>query len=304
MKEHKDIEQLFKDSFDHFEAPVRPELWSSVSQQLPGAVQSAASATSGLSVLTKTIIGLSAVGVIATATYLSVSDHDTVPVAQVEVPVSNTQEAEEVVIETVEKEKFPDDSSEPLRVSELKSVEVQSTRSVAQKEENHANTHAQRTIETKTDFTTENKQEKPNQKEPSKLKEDTNQAPLVTDARVEPSQQAETLRAPEKDVDPVLIVEQQTAYLPEKLPNTFTPNGDGVNDFLQFEVNGLMQFRIEVYSAKGELIFVSQDAMFRWDGLKMDGTPAPNGRYVYQVEGEDENGSPIKPRVQSLQLIR
>lgn len=304
MKEHKDIEQLFKDSFDHFEAPVRPELWSSVSQQLPGAVQSAASATSGLSVLTKTIIGLSAVGVIATATYLSLADTETVPLAQVEVPVNNTQEVDNEVIDAVEQERILDDSSEPLRVSELKSDELQTTPSVVQKEENHANTHAQRTIETKTDFTTENKQEKPIHKEPVKVKEDTKQVLSVTDAKVEPSQQAEVLRAPEKDVDPALVVEQQTAYLPEKLPNTFTPNGDGVNDFLQFEVNGLTQFRIEVYSAKGELVFVSQDAMFRWDGLKMDGTPAPNGRYVYQVEGKDENGNPIKPRVQSLQLIR
>ena len=109
MKEHKDIEQLFKDSFDHFEAPVRPELWSAVSQQLPGAVQTAASASSGLSVLTKTIIGLSAVGVIATATYLSLADAETVPVAQVEVPVSDTQEVDDVVIEAVEQEKISDD---------------------------------------------------------------------------------------------------------------------------------------------------------------------------------------------------
>ena len=279
-------------------------MWSADSQQLPGAVQTAASASSGLSVLTKTIIGLSAVGVIATATYLSLADAETVPVAQVEVPVSDTQEVDDVVIEAVEQEKISDDSSEPLRVSELKSDEVQTTRSVVQKEVDHTNTHTKRTTETKTDSTTENKQEKPIHKEPVKVKEDNKQAPPVTDAKAEPSQQAEVLRAPEKDVDPVLIVEQQTAYLPEKLPNTFTPNGDGVNDFLQFEVNGLTQFRIEVYSAKGELIFVSQDALFRWDGLKMDGTPAPNGRYVYQVEGKDENGNPIKPRVQSLQLIR
>jgi gliding motility-associated-like protein len=304
VKEHKDIEQLFKDSFDHFEAPVRHELWSAVSQQLPGAVQSAASASSGLSVLTKTIIGLSAVGVIATATYLSVSDNDTVPVAQVEVPVQNTQEVEEVVIETVEQENVSNESSEPLRVSESNSVEVQTTNAVGRNEVNETNTHAQRTVETKIDATTESRQNIPVHKEPVRVKENTDQVPPVPVSKTESSQQAEVLRAPDKEVDPVLVVDQQTAYLPEKLPNTFTPNGDGVNDFLQFDVNGLTQFRIEVYSAKGELIYVSQDAMFRWDGLKMDGTPAPNGRYVYQVEGKDENGNPIKPRVQSLQLIR
>lgn len=52
------------------------------------------------------------------------------------------------------------------------------------------------------------------------------------------------------------------------LPNAFTPNGDGVNDF--FEVFGnkdaWKQFEVKVFNRIGEKVFESNDMNFKWDG--------------------------------------
>ncbi len=53
------------------------------------------------------------------------------------------------------------------------------------------------------------------------------------------------------------------------VPNIFTPNGDGVNDF--FEVFGnkeaWKQFEVNVFDRWGEKVFEANDMNFKWDGM-------------------------------------
>ena len=68
------------------------------------------------------------------------------------------------------------------------------------------------------------------------------------------------------------------------LPNVFTPNGDGKNDY--FEVFGdksaWKQFSIKIFDRIGELVFESSDMNFNWDGT-YKGKPLPAGVLVYQA---------------------
>ena len=76
--------------------------------------------------------------------------------------------------------------------------------------------------------------------------------------------------------------------------NTFTPNGDGVNDFFEMENlpaladfnrllpadNCLYQYNgIKIYNRWGKEIFESKDRNFKWDGGKY-----PNGVYFYVID--------------------
>jgi gliding motility-associated-like protein len=305
VKEHNDIEQLFKDSFDHFEAPVRPEVWSSVSQQLSGAGQIAASTGSGLSIFTKSILGLSAVVGIATATYFGLVKNQDPSFSLTKVTTEGSPEAGAIRIEETNKEKTQDVTTNFSVASDSKSEEINREKATIEMEDDKEENPFQIETERISSFETKDQQEKPEQKDELVFQESQYQEfKKQAEKPIENPANNEQLRTPENVVDPVLMEEQRTRHLPDQLPNSFTPNGDGANDYLQFEVKGLTQFRLEVYSARGELVFVSQETTFRWDGLKMDGTPAPDGRYVYQIEGKDENGNPIKPRVQSLQIIR
>jgi gliding motility-associated-like protein len=53
------------------------------------------------------------------------------------------------------------------------------------------------------------------------------------------------------------------------IPNAFTPNGDGFNDF--FEVMGnkeaWKQFEVKLFNRWGEKVYESNDMNFKWDGV-------------------------------------
>jgi len=74
--------------------------------------------------------------------------------------------------------------------------------------------------------------------------------------------------------------------LPHFLPNSFTPNGDGVND--KFSVTGqnlCEDVELIVYNRWGSIIFRTKDITAGWDG-RMNGDVISEGVYVYILKGE------------------
>jgi len=68
------------------------------------------------------------------------------------------------------------------------------------------------------------------------------------------------------------------------IPNVFTPNGDGNNDF--FEVFGnkeaWKQFEVQVFDRWGEKVYDSNDMNFKWDGVYKGKIMQP-AVFVYQI---------------------
>jgi gliding motility-associated-like protein len=77
------------------------------------------------------------------------------------------------------------------------------------------------------------------------------------------------------------------------VPNVFTPNGDGVNDFFfprQLLTKGLIQFDMAIYNRWGQLIFSANSLDGRgWDG-RLNGVPQPEGVYVYTIDAVFKDG--------------
>jgi len=77
------------------------------------------------------------------------------------------------------------------------------------------------------------------------------------------------------------------------LPNAFTPNGDGLNDY--FGVPGFNKNRLiklTIYNRWGQLIFETNDANKRWDG-RYKKSLQPVGIYIYYAEMENRKGNRI-----------
>jgi gliding motility-associated-like protein len=73
------------------------------------------------------------------------------------------------------------------------------------------------------------------------------------------------------------IIELPTDF---KIPNVFTPNGDGTND--HFEILGLPLYStLLVYDRSGREIFSSKAYKDEWDGSDMDGNLLPQDNYWY-----------------------
>lgn len=69
------------------------------------------------------------------------------------------------------------------------------------------------------------------------------------------------------------------------VPNIFTPNNDGKNDFLRPFMIGIKQLNyFKIYNRWGQLVFESHDALKGWDG-KYKGRPAEMQTVVWMLEG-------------------
>ena len=69
-----------------------------------------------------------------------------------------------------------------------------------------------------------------------------------------------------------------------KPPNTFTPNGDGINDLWEIpDINSYPGAIIEVYNAEGQLVFRSVNYPRPWDG-RFNGNILPFGTYYFAID--------------------
>ena len=72
-----------------------------------------------------------------------------------------------------------------------------------------------------------------------------------------------------------------------EIPNTFTPNGDGINDVFTVLVNSKIKIKsFRIYNRWGETVFITPDITNFWDGFK-ENTMMPVGVYYWVLEGDD-----------------
>lgn len=75
------------------------------------------------------------------------------------------------------------------------------------------------------------------------------------------------------------------------VPNAFSPNGDGLNDFFASIVRGeLSYYDLQIYNRWGELVFETENPYNGWDGT-YNGSDQPLGSYVYVLNYRDMLGS-------------
>jgi gliding motility-associated-like protein len=68
------------------------------------------------------------------------------------------------------------------------------------------------------------------------------------------------------------------------IPNTFTPNNDGVNDIFKPEGDGVLKFEMMIFDRWGNLIFNTDDINKGWDGKANGGSEiAQIDTYVYLI---------------------
>ena len=86
------------------------------------------------------------------------------------------------------------------------------------------------------------------------------------------------------------------------IPNTFTPNNDGINDEFVVTVSNLIKYRISIFNRVGENVFQSTDIFDNWKGTYRN-QPVPVGVYYYIIQGTHLTNVAVK-HSGSLTLIR
>jgi gliding motility-associated-like protein len=87
------------------------------------------------------------------------------------------------------------------------------------------------------------------------------------------------------DTAAAYITKLKSCYI--EVPSGFTPNGDGINDYL-YPLNAFKALNLEfrVYNRYGQLVFETRDWTRKWDGT-IDGRPQPPGTFVWTLRYTD-----------------
>lgn len=89
------------------------------------------------------------------------------------------------------------------------------------------------------------------------------------------------------------------------IPNSFTPNGDGIND--AFQVKGLgfkvESFVLEIFDRWGHSVYSTKDVTKGWDGTIKGITPM-EGVYIYKVRVVGANGEGRKEYIGHVTLLK
>ena len=287
MSDEKDIlKDLFSEKLENYEAKVNPALWNSIASKI--AVPAATSAVVGKTVLSKIIIGSSIAAAVAIGGYifLTPSENTTTPTKETVVPKeqvskSNTSkafvEAEEAVVASQNKTKAVSSKN-----TENKEVTVNNELIPT-----HSNEHGGEVVTTIRTETTEE---------------------IITTIKHSPDAPAEksvskTTKTTRQELQREKQKSDQEDNSIENLPNVFTPNNDGSNDYFSIQSSGVKDFSIVVMDNKNSVVFKSDDANFKWNGVDLKGDQVPEGNYIYYITGYNAIGKVIT-KYSALKVVR
>ncbi len=101
-----------------------------------------------------------------------------------------------------------------------------------------------------------------------------------------------------KATDNVLITgECVTLYV----PNSFTPDGDGINDVFKVVAHGIKDYKLTISNRWGDEVFTTTDTEAVWTGG--DEYYAPDGIYIYHIKAIDFNNADVLDEKHSRGMI-
>ena len=271
--ENKDqIKELFQQQLSNHQEAVRPEIWASVSS----AIATPVLVSTGISILSKTFIGLGIAASILVSAYLLFSSDD----KAVKVPTQEKEKAKEVP-------SIPNNNNTLVPIETKKNAFaciVLENNDLLSVEEDVYEISTQKIIPFESVQLP--KVQLPNTDPLQDLGENVSNDPVETNN--------------DFIVIPQVENTHESSHLPEKnqelevvLTNVFTPNGDGANDYLFIQSEGLQDFSVVILNQANKIIYQSTDPKFNWDGKLTNGDDAPIGQYVYFITAKSDRGDLI-----------
>lgn len=87
------------------------------------------------------------------------------------------------------------------------------------------------------------------------------------------------------------------------VPNVFTPDNDGVNDYFKLNTNGFASLSIKIFDRWGKEVFESDDVNATWDGNRKGGAVSAEGTYFYVINTVRPDGE-VKSYQGTVTLLR
>jgi len=300
----KNFEDVFKDKLSHFEADVNPSVWQSVQSGLAGK-GAAVSGASGASQAAGTFAGLGAKGMLWIAGAALVAGTGLYAILSTDAPVTKTEPAENSIVTEKPVETTITDNQQVAptvstqnEVPEKKNEVVYAANKIPATSVNTdvpQNTAAEPVATASTQTASTDLQKKAEPPATRKADAATVAPAQKTDvpAPVETARQ-ETVAAPKEELvkttatgEPVFdLIENHllgTQNGDVKLPNNFTPDGDGYNDVFTLRTTGLKSLEVTIF-LHGTPVMKWNTLDGSWNGRLPNGKEAQAGTYHYSVK--------------------
>lgn len=268
MKNKDEIKELFSDKLGNYEAKVNPDLWVNIASQIG---TGSAIVSSGISLITKWVIGISSAAAIATGVVFIINNDSEIkkPIVITAIPIVKTE---------IIKDSIPSNNviiQEKNQVIEVSQKEDPIIKRTPINNPNLQEDFQKRNLEPVLPF--ERKKQVVVNKEVKEVKKEE-----------KPVEKKEEFKKPEEQISNL------NSSVDLHLPNVFTPDNDGVNDSFFIESEGLSNFNIVILNSQNKIVFQSKSPSFTWEGYDLYGNISPNGKYLYYLTATDQEGKAIK----------
>jgi gliding motility-associated-like protein len=302
LKEQKNIEELFKESFDGFEADPGNNAWANIQSQISTPTVTSTSntgvaAASGSKILTA-IIGFGIISLtVGGYYYFNSKENQKIEQVQnsVSEPILEIENSEEQILEekeTIETNEVSSEETSPIE-KPIDVIEVGRTKKnqiEKQVEKNISN--SDKIPESNTEIIQEPRDSQLESSiiEEEVISEETSvNEPIQTNTS---NTEDQVSNVEEIDESPATIIETGAIKDSEKIDegnkiiiaNIFTPNNDNVHDNFNVDIEGYETINVQIISKSGKLLHQWAGKYGFWDGNNPDGTPAPSDIYFYSIE--------------------
>ena len=271
MDQNDQIKEFFQQRLSDHQEVVRPEIWAAVSS----AIATPVLVTTGLSVISKAVIGVGIAATVLVSAYLLYSSDD----KAVKVPTEDKKKAKEV----------PSIPNNNNNNNTIVPIETKKNAIPLVVEENNDLLSSEDVVYDVNDpqIIPFESVQLPNTDPLQDMGENVSNDPVKTnnDFIVMPQVENTNESSPSPDTDQELKV---------VLSNVFTPNGDGANDYLFIQSEGLQDFSVVILNQANKIVYQSTDSKFSWDGKLASGDDAPAGNYIYFVTAKSPTGKSIQ----------
>lgn len=298
---------MFAEKLRAHEAPVKPELWNAIASQIG---TSAAVTSTGLSVLTKIIIGISAASVIGAGAYFLTRGNnsrqkDTENIQHSKMATENSEPDNNQQKPDADNEFKTRTSYTPPTVLPLS----ENSKSVV--EENNASSAISNLTEQPTDSKKKDNKHSGLTESATTLTHES--APVSNGEKSAPASTVPGQPKVNEKKEPIVVSnktesaensipkqEEKPSFELTELPNIYGLNASG---YFSIGYRGeYIDFQLTIMDNNHNVIFRSDRPDFEWRGTDLYGNRIEPGKYVYIITAKDKNGKAVN-KYSSLTVI-